>query len=88
MLPPDSIIEWLFDTFAWLFEEFGGIRTLEPAGLVMPTEEFFPLSPDLSGHQLALEVFSIVRGHGVFFNLGLDFYGILSQKWKSLGSST
>ena len=69
MIPPDSIIEWLFDTYAWLFEEFGGMSTFEPAGLIMPTDDSFPLSSDLSGHELALAVFSNVRDLGGFGNI-------------------
>ncbi len=45
-VPPDDVVDWLFDTFAWLLVEGGGWARLEKMRLVLPTPEFFPIPAD------------------------------------------
>ena len=45
-VPPDDVVDWLFDTFAWLLAEAGGWARFEKMRLVLPTPEFFPIALD------------------------------------------
>ena len=42
-VPPDEVVDWMFDTFAWLLAEAGGWARFEKMRLVLPTPEFFPI---------------------------------------------
>lgn len=56
--PPieDHVIDWIFETYAWLLREFGGIDELRSTRLVLPTPEFYPIE-GLEGRDLADELF-------------------------------
>lgn len=62
-LPERAQIDWLLATYRWLLEHTGGIDELARTALVLPTPRFFPVEPDLSGHELALELFHHTRVH-------------------------
>jgi len=63
-LPEDATVDWLFDVFGWLFEETGGYQAFRArATRVLPTDEFFPVSANLEGHDLALALFTAAREH-------------------------
>lgn len=63
-LPPPETIDWLFDIFAWLLAETGGYSSFRRLSrLVLPTDEFFPVSAKLTGHALAKALFEVTRGH-------------------------
>jgi hypothetical protein len=63
-LPEDATVDWLFDVFAWLLEETGGYHAFRArAKLVLPTDEFFPVSANLERHDLALALFTAAREH-------------------------
>jgi hypothetical protein len=59
-LPPDELIHWYFDTYAWLFKDNGGFEHFSKRPLVLPTNEYFPLFCR-GGEDLAEEVFGHVR---------------------------
>lgn len=56
--PPieDHVIDWIFETYAWLLGEFGGMDELQATRLVLPTPEFYPIE-GLEGRDLADELF-------------------------------
>jgi hypothetical protein len=56
--PPieDHVIDWIFETYAWLLREFGGMDELRSTRLVLPTSEFYPIE-GLEGRDLAEELF-------------------------------
>ena len=56
-------IDWEFDTYAWLFETFGGYEQFLGAELVLPTDAYFPIESGLSGHALAEAIFAQVKTH-------------------------
>ena len=63
-LPDESTIEWLFDVYRWLLEQTGGYTAFQSrARLVLPTDEFFPISRDLEGGALAQALFAAARSH-------------------------
>ena len=63
-LPEDSTVDWLFDVYAWLLQETGGYAAFRAkAKLVLPTDEFFPVSAELEGHELALALFAAASEH-------------------------
>jgi len=63
-LPEDATVDWLFAVFGWLLEETGGYQAFRArAKLVLPTDEFFPISANLEGHDLALSLFTAAREH-------------------------
>ena len=56
-------IDWEYDTYAWLFENFGGYEQFLGADLVRPTDAYFPIESGLSGHALAEAIFAQVKTH-------------------------
>lgn len=61
-LPEDETIDWLFEVFAWLLEETGGCaRFVEERRLVLPTDDFFPISRDQPKEQFAQAMFDQTR---------------------------
>lgn len=55
--------DWLFDVYRWLLRNLGGWNDFATQPLVLPNDEFFPVSRALSGHALAEALFSRVREH-------------------------
>lgn len=47
-------------TWGWLLENFGGVAGLRKGGIVLPTQEFFPIRPTRD-HAFALKTFDRVR---------------------------
>ena len=56
-------IDWEFETYRWLFENFGGYPQFRGAELVQPTDGFFPVEKGLAGHALAEAIFAQVKRH-------------------------
>lgn len=54
-------IDWEFETFEWLFRNFGGYRQFLGAELVRPTDDYFQVEKGLSGHQVAEALFAQVK---------------------------
>jgi len=63
MRTKDEIADWIFDTYEWLLTHLGGFDLFYGSPLVLPTGEFFPVPAGLEGHELAAEVFALVREH-------------------------
>ncbi|MFB6351029.1 MAG: hypothetical protein ABEK29_04470, partial [Bradymonadaceae bacterium] len=61
MTPSDGAVDWLFDAYGWLLEEFGEEDELEATYLVTPTPYDIPL--DAVGKDRVWEVFDSVRSH-------------------------
>lgn len=62
--PPieDHVVDWIFETFAWLLAEFGGMDEIRKSRLVLPTNEFYPIE-GLEGRELAEELFLRTKEH-------------------------
>jgi hypothetical protein len=60
-VPPDEVIDWLFEAFEWLLRETGGWKPFSAARLVLPTPEFFPIAGE--GEQLAEGLLLQVKVH-------------------------
>jgi hypothetical protein len=67
MKTKDEVAVWIIDAYEWLLTYLGGFEAFYESPLVLPTDEFFPVSAELEGHELAAEVFALVRQHA-----GLD----------------
>lgn len=61
MVPSDGAVDWLFDAYGWLLEEFGEADELDATYLVTPTPYDIPL--EAAGKDRIAEVFDAVRGH-------------------------
>lgn len=53
--------DWVFETWAWLMAEFGGMAQIGRSALVLPTRDFFPPT-EATGHAKAEHVFACVKG--------------------------
>ncbi len=62
--PPveDHVIDWIFETYAWLLGEFGGMAEHVGTRLILPTPDFFPVD-ELEGRELAEELFLWTKQH-------------------------
>lgn len=56
-------IDWEFDTYRWLLENFGGYPQFRGAELVRPTDAYFAIEKGLAGHALAEAIFAHVKRH-------------------------
>src|SRR5260221_7461494 len=72
-LPESSTIDWLFDVYEWLLAETGGFDAFKARQrLVLPTDEFFPVSPALETHDFAREMFELTRSHAGLSHLNCE----------------
>ena len=60
-IPDEGMIHWILDTFDWLLLETGGWQPFDETPLVLPTDEFFPVSG--RGHELATRLLELVKKH-------------------------
>ena len=59
--PIDQDVEdWLFDAWAWLMREYGGMSRIRWTKLALPTPQFFPRGPE-DDHARAVEIFERVK---------------------------
>lgn len=58
-IPDEGMIHWILDTFDWLLMETGGWQPFDETPLVLPTDEFFPISGE--GHELASRLLDAVK---------------------------
>jgi hypothetical protein len=60
-IPDEGMIHWILDTFDWLLLETGGWQPFDETPLVLPTDEFFPVSGQ--SHELATRLLEAVKKH-------------------------
>ncbi|MCK6474658.1 MAG: hypothetical protein L6R28_23305 [Planctomycetes bacterium] len=67
-LPDDDYIEWVFETYRWLFENFGGWPCFDQRRLILPTRDFYP-TLDCAPHAFAEQYFNLTKGYVGLQNL-------------------
>lgn len=82
----EETIEWIFETWRWLFQSFGGAQEfLDSTPLVVPTEQFFPIEAT-GDHTFAREMFNRVLRYARLedwrFELALDDRGDVAEILK------
>jgi len=60
-VPPEEVVDWLFQAFAWLMREGGGWWEFSHRKLILPTPEFFPIGGE--GADLAEGLLYQVKQH-------------------------
>jgi hypothetical protein len=58
----EDTIEWHFETWAWLFENFGGFSGLQDTQMLLPTRDFFPHVPSMDSAYFE-SLFEVVKGY-------------------------
>lgn len=59
----EGSIRWSLDTYAWLFENFGGYPRFKKQTLVTPTKDFLPFDGKHATHETAIAIFEIVKSY-------------------------
>lgn len=75
MADEGEIIDWLFEGTRWWLSQFGGYEALAPTHILLPTDEYFPVTPGAAGHELAEDLFSFAVHHARLeqWNLVLEY---------------